>query len=103
MSKGVAFETTAFLALITFPFLSLTPTQRCCSLSYISSLTCVLSESLPPRFSSARWNEYAISTVPPRGTQKATPSSKKRSRMYKMCAVIAPLAGKPQKMHIVSM
>ena len=40
--------------------------------------------------------------VPPFGTEYAQPGSKKRSRIYNMCAVMAPLAGKPQKMHIVS-
>mmetsp|Transcript_8269 Transcript_8269/g.9621 ORF Transcript_8269/g.9621 Transcript_8269/m.9621 type:complete len:285 (+) Transcript_8269:1311-2165(+) len=36
------------------------------------------------------------------GTENAASSSKKRSKIYKICAVMAPLAGKPQKIHIKS-
>mmetsp|Transcript_7476 Transcript_7476/g.23144 ORF Transcript_7476/g.23144 Transcript_7476/m.23144 type:complete len:296 (-) Transcript_7476:619-1506(-) len=100
VSNGVAFETTAFFALTTLPFFSRTPTARPFS-TRISS-TCAFIWILPPNFSRPRTIVLAISSVPPRGTQYCAVSSKKRSRMYKMCAVIAPLAGKPQKMHMVS-
>mmetsp|Transcript_26907 Transcript_26907/g.60150 ORF Transcript_26907/g.60150 Transcript_26907/m.60150 type:complete len:274 (+) Transcript_26907:585-1406(+) len=101
VSKGVALETTACFALITLPFLRRTPTARP-SLTMISS-TWALVVSLPPNFSMPRTSVLAISMVPPSGTAYAAPSSKKRSRMYSMCAVMAPLAGNPQKMHMVSM
>mmetsp|Transcript_6916 Transcript_6916/g.17060 ORF Transcript_6916/g.17060 Transcript_6916/m.17060 type:complete len:352 (-) Transcript_6916:525-1580(-) len=100
VSNGVAFDTTAFLALTTLPFLSRTPTARPSSIR-ISS-TCAFSWSFPPNFSNPRWSVFPNSHVPPTGTENAAVSSKNLSRMYSRCAVMAPLAGKPQKMHMVS-
>lgn len=101
VSKGVAFDTTAFLALMTLPFFRRTPTARPPSMS-ISS-TCAFNCNLPPNFSRPRCNVLPSSHVPPIGTENAAVSSKNRSRMYRRCAVMAPLAGKPQNMHMVSM
>mmetsp|Transcript_9349 Transcript_9349/g.30997 ORF Transcript_9349/g.30997 Transcript_9349/m.30997 type:complete len:280 (+) Transcript_9349:938-1777(+) len=100
VSNGVALETTARRARTTLPFFSRTPTARPFSTKIWS--TCAFICSLPPNFSRPRTIVLAISSVPPSGTQYCAESSKKRSRMYRMCAVIAPLAGKPQKMHMVS-
>ena len=67
VSKGVALETTAFFALITLPFLSLTPTARPFSVRICS--TCAFICSLPPNFSRPRTMVLAMFSVPPMGTE----------------------------------
>mmetsp|Transcript_12885 Transcript_12885/g.43657 ORF Transcript_12885/g.43657 Transcript_12885/m.43657 type:complete len:217 (-) Transcript_12885:867-1517(-) len=79
VSKGVRLETTALRARTSRPLRRRTPAARPPSLRMAS--TWALSSSVPPWRSSPRTRALAISQVPPRGTEKAALSSKKRSRM----------------------
>ena len=67
VSNGVAFETTAFFALTTLPFLRRTPTARPSSTRIWS--TCAFIVSFPPNFLSPRTIVSAIFSVPPIGTE----------------------------------